>query len=143
MSKQSVAGKFAQLVMVPVLIAAVGVGVAQGRNSGHDNHGNHGNQNQQNDFHFRDQDRGHFQSHYRSDVSRWQQRPQARPHFERGQRIPGNYRLRAVPRSYYANVPPPPPGYQYGYYEGYVVAYNPTTRIIADVLDLVGAVASR
>lgn len=27
----------------------------------------------------------------------------------------------------------------YGYYDGYMVAYNPTTRIIADVMDLVSA----
>jgi hypothetical protein len=40
-------------------------------------------------------------------------------------------------------VPPPPPGYQYGYYDGYVVAYDPTTRIIADVLDLVTAATVR
>jgi Ni/Co efflux regulator RcnB len=61
----------------------------------------------------------------------------------RGQRIPNNYRLQVVPQSYYASVPPPPPGYQYGYYDGYVVAYNPTTRIIADVLDLVTAATVR
>jgi hypothetical protein len=34
-------------------------------------------------------------------------------------------------------------GYQYGYYGGYVVAYNPATRIVADVLDLVVAVNVR
>jgi hypothetical protein len=44
-----------------------------------------------------------------------------------------------VPVTYYRGVPPPPPGYQYGYYEGYVVAYDPTTRVIGDVMDLVGA----
>jgi hypothetical protein len=40
-----------------------------------------------------------------------------------------------VPRSYWGGTPPPP-GYTYGYYDGYVVSYNPATRIIADVLDL-------
>ena len=40
---------------------------------------------------------------------------------------------------YYRDMPPPPPGYRFGYYDGYVVAYNPTTQIVADVLDLVGA----
>ena len=43
------------------------------------------------------------------------------------------------PPTYWQGVPPPPPGYQYGYADGYVVAYDPTTRIIADVLDLVTA----
>jgi Ni/Co efflux regulator RcnB len=140
------------LVMVPVLAAAMGAGAAQaqpGRNPGHGNqgyhanNGNHGNHGNPNDFHFRDQDRGHFAVHYRSDINRWRRRPQARPHFVRGQRIPNNYRLRVVPQAYYASVPPPPPGYQYGYYDGYVVAYDPTTRIIADVLDLVTAATVR
>lgn len=144
--------------MVPVLM--VGVAMAQG-NSGHDkddhgrgndnrqgdhDNGNRGNEQQRgnsdhhdNDYRFRDQDRQNFQSHYGRDVRRWQQRPQGRPQFSRGQRVPDNYQFQAVPSSYYRNVPPPPPGYRYGYRDGYVVAYNPTTRIIADVLDLVTA----
>lgn len=156
---RSAAGRLAQWGMVPILAAAVAVGVAQGpqdRGNGHgnDNHSDRGNrdrgdhgrgdqgrgdQNRGNDFRFRDQDRDQFQSRYRKDLNRWRRRPQARPSFQRGQRIPSGYRFQPVPRAYYANVPPPPVGYQYGYYDGYVVAYNPTTRIIADVLDLVTA----
>jgi len=56
--------------------------------------------------------------------------------------IPRNYVIRAVPQIYWQGAPPPP-GYQYGYYDGYVVAYNPTTRIVADVLDLVTAAVGR
>lgn len=142
MSKKSVAGKFAQWAMVPLLVAAVGAGVAQDRHdSGHDNHQQSQRDRGNNNFHFRTQDRSHFQSHYNSDVKRWRSHPQGRPHFTRGERIPSNYRFQPVPRAYYANVPPPPAGYQYGYYDGYVVAYNPTTRIIADVMDLVAAAA--
>jgi len=59
--------------------------------------------------------------------------------FVRGQAIPSGYTIQAVPQAYYQGVPPPPPGYRYGYSDGYVVAYDPTTRIVADVLDLVGA----
>ena len=144
---RSAAGRLAQWGMVPMLAAAVAVGVAQGpqgRAYGNDHHSdraNHdrGDHDRGNDFRFRDQDRDQFQSHYRRDINRWNRRPQARPRFQRGQRIPAGYRFRPVPRAYYANVPPPPVGYQYGYYDGYVVAYNPTTRIIADVLDLVTA----
>ncbi|MEO8126977.1 MAG: hypothetical protein ABJF23_08970 [Bryobacteraceae bacterium] len=51
--------------------------------------------------------------------------------------------MRAVPPAYYRDVPPPPPGYRFGYYDGYVVAYDPTTQIVADVLDLVGAAMRR
>lgn len=132
MSIRSMVGTLTRLALTSVLISAVGVAVAQrppDRGHGPD---------QGRDFHFRDQDRGQFQSHYSKDINRWRNNPR-RPHFTRGQRIPAGYRFQPVPRSYYTNVPPPPPGYQYGYYDGYVVAYNPTTRIIADVLDLAAA----
>jgi len=96
------------------------------------------NQGNQNNFHFNDQARQQFQQRYRGDVNKYQKHPdqRRRPNFSAGQQIPRGYAIRSVPRSYYGNVPPPR-GYQYGYYNGYVVAYNPTTRIIADVLDLV------
>ena len=109
-------------------------------NGNHDN-GKHG-KHDSDDFRFQDQDRGRYESHYRSDIDRWRSRPQGRVVFYRGQRIPDNYRFQVVPRTYYVQAPPPP-GYQYGYYDGSVVAYNPTTRVIADVLDLVGAVVNR
>jgi len=51
--------------------------------------------------------------------------------------------LKSVPSSSYRTLPPPPPGYRFGYYDGYVVAYNPTTQIVADVLDLVNAAVNR
>jgi hypothetical protein len=57
--------------------------------------------------------------------------------FVTGRDIPREYVIRTVPQSYWVGALPPPPGYQYGYYGGYVVAYDPTTRIVADVLDLV------
>ena len=88
------------------------------------------------DFRFRDQDRDHFYAHYRDDADRW--RGRRRPAFVPGQYIAREYVIRAVPRSYWVAVaPPPPPGYQYGYYGGYIVAYDPGSRMIADVLDLV------
>jgi hypothetical protein len=91
---------------------------------------------------FRDQDRAHFYGYYQKDASRW--RGRKRPVFVPGQYISRTYVVQPVPRTYWVNVtPPPPPGYQYGYYEGYVVAYNPTTRVIADVLDLVAASTGR
>lgn len=115
-------------------------GQGRGNAYGHDKHDN-GHDGRENgpDFRFQDDHRARFESHYHKDVDRWRQHPDRRPRFERGQRIPTTYVIRPVPRNYYVNVPPPPPGYQYGYYDGYVVAYNPTTRIIADVLDLVAA----
>jgi hypothetical protein len=93
------------------------------------------------DYHFRGDDRGRFYAHYRSDADQWRYR--RRPVFVAGRVVPREYVIQAVPQTYWVGAPPPPPGYQYGYYGGYVVAYDPTTRIVADVLDLVAAATSR
>jgi Ni/Co efflux regulator RcnB len=133
MTLRFMTSRLSRIAVVPVLVAAMGAGIAQAQYGRDDhNHDDHGK-----DFHFRDEDRGHFSSHYNKDVDHWKSHPQGRPHFVRGEHIPAGYRFQPVPHAYYSNVPPPPPGYQYGYYDGYVVAYNPTTQIIADVLDLV------
>ena len=93
------------------------------------------------EYHFRSDDGQRFFSHYRSNVEQIRRHPDRRHHIRAGERLPSDFRgrLRAVPRSYYQYVPPPPPGYRLGYYDGYVVAYDPTTQIVADVLDLVNA----
>ena len=88
------------------------------------------------DYHFQSNDRGRFYGYYRDDADRW--RGHKRPVFVTGRAVPSGYAVRPVPQSYWVGAPPPPPGYTYGYYGGYVVAYDPTTRIVADVLDLVG-----
>jgi Ni/Co efflux regulator RcnB len=142
MKFHSIARNLARWATVPMLLALVVVGIAQPPGRGPDrNDRGRDSDDRGRDFHFRDQDRGRFESHYHKDIDHWRKRPQGRPRFVRGQQIPNGYRFKSVPRAYYADVPPPPPGYQYGYYDGYVVAYNPTTRIIADVLDLVAAAA--
>jgi hypothetical protein len=41
-----------------------------------------------------------------------------------------------VPGPVYSYLPHPPPGYQMGYYNGYVVVYDPVTYFIANVIDL-------
>lgn len=94
-----------------------------------------GHQDFRMDRNYRDQ----VARYYRSDVERYRNRK--RPVFAPGYTIPRNYSIRPVPQSYWRGMPPPPPGYQYGYYDGYMVAYDPTTRIIADVMDLVTAFA--
>lgn len=90
---------------------------------------------------FRDQDRDRFYGYYREDVDRW--RGRRRYAFAPGQYIPRTYVVRVVPQTYWVGVAPPPRGYRYGYCEGYVVAYNPATRMVADVLDLIDAARSR
>jgi hypothetical protein len=44
--------------------------------------------------------------------------------------------LTPVPPAVYGYIPPPPPGYQVGYWDGYVVVYDPLTYFIANVIDL-------
>jgi Ni/Co efflux regulator RcnB len=95
------------------------------------------------EYHFRAEDRDTFSRHYERDVRQWRQHPDRRRNFRAGERLPSGVRLKSVPSSYYRTLPPPPPGYRFGYYNGYVVAYDPTTQIIADVLDLVGAATHR
>lgn len=41
-----------------------------------------------------------------------------------------------LPADLYGSLPPPPPGYEMGYYDGYVVVYDPVTYFIASVIDL-------
>lgn len=117
-----------------------GVPPGQAKKYGYD-HVPPGQAKKYDDWRFRQEDRDHFYSHYRGDADHW--RGRNRPHFVPGEVIPRGYSVRPVPQAYWQEVPPPPPGYQYGYSDGYVVAYNPTTRIIADVIDLVSAATSR
>src|SRR6185437_9352270 len=41
-----------------------------------------------------------------------------------------------LPPELYGTLPPPPPGYEMGYYDGYVVVYDPVTYFIVSVIDL-------
>ncbi len=137
----STKNRFVNLALAAALALTGAAAHAQHHDDhGHDNHGHdyrHDDRHHDGppDWHFGNDDRGRFDRHYRSDAMRWRGR-RNRPHFERGAVIPRNYVIRAVPSSYYRGAPPPPPGYRYGYYDGYVVSYNPLSRIVADVLDL-------
>ena len=44
--------------------------------------------------------------------------------------------LTPVPSDLYGSLQAFPPGYQAGYFDGYVVVYDPMTYFIADVIDL-------
>jgi hypothetical protein len=125
-----------------------GVPPGQAKKHGDDDHGHdYGHvppgqaKKYRDDYHFQRDDRARLYSHYQSDADQWRHRK--RPVFVTGRAIPREYVVRTVPESYWVGTPPPPPGYQYGYYGGYVVAYNPATRIVADVLDLTVSVNIR
>ena len=132
MTPSTTSRRLTHLALVAALAATTGLAVAQ---QGPGMAREPVTQNKAADFHFQDQHRTTFQQHYAGDAAKWQAKPD-RAHFEAGQTIPRNYAIQTVPSSYYRGAPPPPSGYRYGYYQGSVVAYNPTTRIVADVLDL-------
>lgn len=146
------------IVLGAALVAFAGASVAQDRSRDDhgrsedqhrraDNRDHHDDRDHHNDgrteYHFRAEDRGHFSPHYQKDLKQWRQHPDRRHNFRAGERLPAGVHLKSVPSSYYRTLPPPPPGYRLGYEDGYVVAYNPTTQIVADVLDLVNAAVNR
>jgi hypothetical protein len=61
-----------------------------------------------------------------------------RPIFTIGGFIPFGDRgyFRPVPPGLYGYLPPPPPGYMMGYFDGYVVIYDPASYAILNVMDL-------
>lgn len=87
------------------------------------------------EYHFRQEDAPRLRQHYkhieRVDVSR-------RVSLVAGGQLPSDWRprMRAVPVAVVRELPAPPPGYVFGYIDGYCVVYNPTTLLIADVIDL-------
>jgi Ni/Co efflux regulator RcnB len=87
-------------------------------------------------YHFRAADRAYLQRHYQSSLRTV--RVDRRPHFARGHVIPQAYRshLTVLPPHLRHRLPPPPRGYQVGYYQGYSVVYDPLTYGILSVLDL-------
>jgi hypothetical protein len=115
------------------------------RDNDHHDNGNHNgwNNNDRHDYRFRSEDRNRWERYYRSDINRYRRNRNwhHRYDFRAGMRIPAGVTFRTVPPSYYRGMAPLPPGYRYGYYDGYVVAYDPTSRMIADVMDLVTSAA--
>jgi Ni/Co efflux regulator RcnB len=105
-----------------------------------DHHGNpHGPKGHAQNYRFRNNDYPDLRKHYKGP----RRFKGARPRYAPGQYLPVDWhrRIRPVPVMVIRQLPPPPPGYQFGYIDGYAVCYDPTTRIIADVLDIVTTVA--
>jgi Ni/Co efflux regulator RcnB len=95
----------------------------------------HEAQEHRGEYHFRQEDGAKLRQHYKNiehvDVSH-------RPQYVAGGRLPADWhhRLHPVPAAIIRELPPPPPGYVFGYMDGYCVVYDPTTLLIADVIDL-------
>ena len=87
-------------------------------------------------YKFRQQDRARLLQHYRRALPRVDRGH--RPHFARGAYFPRVWLpyLSPVPPSLLGYLPPIPPGYAVGYYQGYVVVYDPATFFMLGVVDL-------
>ena len=87
-------------------------------------------------YHFRPNDRSYLHRYYRRsllgiNLAR-------RPRFIVGGFFPyGDIQyITPLPPEVYGYLPPPPLGYQMGYFDGYVVVYDPISYFIANVVDL-------
>lgn len=85
---------------------------------------------------FRSQDISRLRSQYRSNYANVNRA--RRPHFYRGGYIPVTYRryFQPVPPAVIGYLPPVPPGYAVGYYDGYVAVYSLATFAILNLIDL-------
>ncbi len=94
----------------------------------------------QNDYQFRQQDKDQLRGHYQTDVKKYQAHPENRTHYSAGQHLTADdvHHFKAMPNSYHQDMPTPPEGYRYGYYQGNVVVYDSATMLVADVADLIG-----
>jgi hypothetical protein len=109
--------------------------------NGHGNGHAYGHDKHQDQRYFREQDRG--------DVARYYDGPRNLPpglrkkYYRNGTLPPGwQKRFRPMPAVVVQELPPVPYGYQRGYYDGYAVVVDPRTRIIYDVMDIVGALGN-
>jgi hypothetical protein len=61
-----------------------------------------------------------------------------RNHFFIGGYFPRVFvdRIQPIPAGLMVNLPPVPPGYEIGYYDGYCLVYDPRTLTIVGVIDL-------
>lgn len=87
-------------------------------------------------YSFRPNDRAYLHRYYLSRLGAINR--VNRPRFVIGGFFPYGYipYLSPLPPDVYRYLPPPPMGYSMGYYDGYVVVYDPVTYFIANVIDL-------
>lgn len=115
---------------------------APARHSNNSPENAHGNDNGRNsggarsNFQFRSQDRNALRAHYQGGFGQIDRAH--RPHFARGGYIPNQYRryFQPIPPDLMRELPPVPPGYTVGYWDGYCVVYNPRTWVILNLIDL-------
>jgi len=127
--------KIKRFLMVALSAAAIGSGPALLALPSPQEHHDADAKEQRGEYHFRQEDAPKLRQHYKKiehvDVAH-------RAAFVAGGRLPDDWhgRMRPVPAAVIRELAPPPPGYVFGYIDGYCVVYSPTTLLIADVIDL-------
>lgn len=117
-----------------------------GRGRGHsdDDHGNNGrgNGNGNQGKHFREEDAGYLRKYYSGPADL---PPGLRKKYYRSGRLPSGWekRFRPFPPELVQRLPPPPQYCERGYVDGYAVVYDRRTRVIMDVVDLIGIATQR
>lgn len=88
-------------------------------------------------YHFRDGDRLRLRDNYHRHLQVIAH-DHHRPYFVPGHVMQHAYRphITPVPVHVLRTLPPPPPGYVIGYYQGYNVVYDPATYVILSAIDL-------
>lgn len=85
-------------------------------------------------YHFRADDRSHLQEHYRTA----HQHPENAHHWawHRGVNLPFGWQgqVEPLPQADITLLAPPPPGYVFGYYNGWAIVYDPNTGVILDAV---------
>ena len=87
-------------------------------------------------YQFRSQDTTRLRNYYRGSFGKINRGN--RPSFSRGGYVPRTYwtYFQPVPASLIGYLPPVPPGYAIGYYDGYIIVYDPSTWFILSVLNI-------
>jgi Ni/Co efflux regulator RcnB len=85
-------------------------------------------------YHFRSGDKAKLHTHYHAAHPQ----PASHPHWawHRGVNLPQGWQgqIEPLPQADIALLAPPPPGYEFGYFNGWAIVYDPNTGVILDAV---------
>lgn len=87
-------------------------------------------------YRFRSDDRSKLRQHFQAQIAHVDRAN--RPHITRETVIDVTYRtyIEPVPQDVVVLLAPPPPGYVFGFLDGFVIIYDPGTFFVVDFIDL-------